>query len=72
MPHPQFRLRSLFVLTAVVAVGFWLSIDRTISCWQPQKYVGLGLDGEDLVTAVALICFGLWLVTNRWPPNRHG
>ncbi|HVC94329.1 MAG TPA: hypothetical protein VND64_11600 [Pirellulales bacterium] len=24
MPRPQFRLRSLFVLTAIVAVGGWL------------------------------------------------
>jgi hypothetical protein len=23
MPHPQFRLRSLFILTAIVAVGCW-------------------------------------------------
>jgi hypothetical protein len=24
MPRPQFRLRSLFILTAIVAVGVWL------------------------------------------------
>lgn len=28
MPRPQFRLRSLFILTAIVAVGWWLM--RTI------------------------------------------
>ncbi len=26
MPRPQFRLRSLFILTAIVAAGCWLGL----------------------------------------------
>jgi hypothetical protein len=63
MPRPQFHLRSLFILTAIVAVGCWAALS-----WGRIIIVGL-LGLPYLVAGFAYL--GVRLFRKLAPPSRH-
>jgi len=61
MPRPQFRLRSLFILTAIVAVGCWVASERL-------------LEGSTLAELI-VIALAAWLLVDAlivlWPTKKR-
>jgi hypothetical protein len=69
MLHPQFRLRSLFILTAVVAVLAWCSPGAFVERIEEASQQ----DFAKLVFGVVFgYCFLFWLVFVRdWRPTNR-
>jgi len=69
MPRPQFRLRSLFILTAIVAVLAWCAPGALVERIEEASQ----LDVAKLIFGVVFgYCFLFWLVfVCDWRPTER-